>query len=47
MHLNPEIARWLVAAEQERLTELARKSRPRPGTVRRHRRRRHSGDEGT
>jgi len=45
MILHPDIARWMVLAEQERLAELARKSRPRPGTVRRHHRRHHTDGE--
>jgi len=36
MMLHPDIARWLVAAEQERLAELARRRRPRPGAARPH-----------
>jgi hypothetical protein len=38
MILHPDIARWLVAAEHERLAELARRPHPRPVAARRHRR---------
>lgn len=34
--LHPDIARWLVAAEHQRLAELARPRRPRPGAARAH-----------
>jgi hypothetical protein len=39
MVLHPDIARWMVVAEHERVAEL-RRSHPRPVT-RRHRRRHH------
>ena len=37
MILHPDIARWMVVAEHERIAEMAR--RPRPVSARRHRRR--------
>ena len=39
MILHPDIARWMVVAEHERVAEMARRLRPRPVTARRHRRR--------
>jgi hypothetical protein len=35
MILHPDIARWLVEAQHERLAEIARRSHPRPVAARR------------
>jgi hypothetical protein len=47
MILHPDIARWIVAAEQERLAELVRQPKPRPSARRHHHwYRRHLDAEG-
>jgi hypothetical protein len=38
MVLHPDIARWMVLADQQRIAEAVRRSRPRAVTARRRRR---------
>src|SRR5205823_2736724 len=45
MMLHPDIARWMVAADHERLAGLARPRRPRPGAARPARRRDRTGGD--
>ncbi|HEV7865577.1 MAG TPA: hypothetical protein VGR20_22960 [Acidimicrobiia bacterium] len=45
MILHPDIARWLVEAQHERLAELARKPHPRPAATSARRRRRAAAGE--